>query len=85
MLQAQGLISADHGVAVPRTVIHDSSGLLRKALLYLVALEQVDLGDLVELRIALESAALKRTRGRSEGAAPEEARRALDAMRGCRR
>lgn len=82
-LQAQSLVVAAGPTAPLRVARAEavSSGPLRDALVHLVRLGGVALGDLVELRCALESAAAARAAERGAGPGLDEARAALAEMR----
>lgn len=80
-LEAQGFVSMGRGGRWPAVVADDLSGPMRQALEHLLRLRRVGLWDLVELRSAVESAALARAAGGPDPARLEEARRALDIMR----
>jgi DNA-binding FadR family transcriptional regulator len=80
VLQAQGLITGG-GAPAPSVVATDARGPAREALLTLVRLNRVELGDLVELRCVLESAALRRAAQDPDPARLREARQALEDMR----
>ena len=84
-LQAHGLISGAGRIAPSRTVVRlgelDS---LQEAIVHLLKLQRVPFADLVELRTAVEAAALRRAAERADGVAAEDrlagARRALERM-----
>src|SRR5947209_2298626 len=59
-LEGQGLVSLGAGARWPAVVANDISGPFRETLVHLVRLERVGLADLVELRSAVESAAVTR-------------------------
>jgi GntR family transcriptional repressor for pyruvate dehydrogenase complex len=81
-LQAQGLVSGGGTTSTVRSTVAagPTSGPLRDALQHLVQLERVSLRDLVEMRCALEGAALARAATEGDPARLAEAREALDAM-----
>jgi GntR family transcriptional regulator, transcriptional repressor for pyruvate dehydrogenase complex len=81
-LQAQGLLSGGGSTSTMRTLVTagPTSGPLRDALRHLMQLQQVSLRDLVELRCALEGAALSRAARDGDPDRLAEARRALDEM-----
>ena len=84
-LQAHGLISGAGRIAPARTVVRlgelDS---LQEAIVHLLKLQRVPFADLVELRAAVEAAALRRAAERADGVAAgerlAEARGALERM-----
>jgi len=84
-LQAHGLISGAGRIAPARTVVRlgelDS---LQEAIVHLLKLQRVPFADLVELRTAVEAAALRRAAERADdvtaGERLAEARRALERM-----
>ncbi len=78
-LEAQGLISGI-GTGWPPVVVGDISGPLRDTLDQLIKLNRVALDDLVELRTAVECAALARAATRPNQKALREARQALEDM-----
>jgi GntR family transcriptional repressor for pyruvate dehydrogenase complex len=81
-LQAQGLLTGGGRTTPLRTTVREvGSGPLSEALSTVVRLRTVSLGDLVELRCALESAALGGAARGSDGTRLEEARAALAEMR----
>jgi GntR family transcriptional repressor for pyruvate dehydrogenase complex len=80
-LQAEGLLSGGGRTRPLRTTV--SSGvpdLLRDALNNLVRLEQIPLGDLVELRCLLEGAAIARAASSPNQDRLDDAHRAVDQM-----
>ncbi len=81
-LQAQGLVAGGGSTSTVRTTVATgpTSAPLRDALRHLVQLQRVSLADLVELRCALEGAALSRAAGDGDPARLAEARQALDEM-----
>jgi GntR family transcriptional repressor for pyruvate dehydrogenase complex len=81
-LQAQGLVSGGGTASTVRTTVSTgpTSAPLRDALRHLVQLQRVSLGDLVELRCALEGAALTRAATAGDPARLADARAALDEM-----
>lgn len=81
-LQAQGLVAGGGSTSTVRTTVANgpTSAPLRDALRHLVQLQRVSLADLVELRCALEGAALSRAASDGDPARLAEARQALDEM-----
>lgn len=82
-LQAQGLVVGGSGPTAPlRVVTPDalSAGPVRDGLIHLLRLGRVPLDDLIELRIALEGAAVGAAVARGSGGF-DDARAELDAMR----
>jgi GntR family transcriptional regulator, transcriptional repressor for pyruvate dehydrogenase complex len=81
-LQAQGLVSGGGTTSTVRSTVATgpTSAPLRDALQHLVQLERVSLSDLVELRCALEGAALARAATDADPARLAEAREALEIM-----
>jgi GntR family transcriptional repressor for pyruvate dehydrogenase complex len=80
-LQAEGLVSGGGATKPLRTTV--SSGVpdsLRDALNNLVRLEQIPLGDLVELRCLLEGAAIARAASSPNQDRLDDAHRAVDQM-----
>lgn len=83
-LQARGLAVSSGSRTRPLLVVTPAagaSGPLKEALMNLVRLQQVGLWDLVEVRCALETAALERAAESPEAASLDEARAALAEMR----
>ncbi|MBV9164305.1 MAG: FadR family transcriptional regulator [Pseudonocardiales bacterium] len=82
-LQAQGLVSGGGRTTPLRTTVaaEPPSEPLRDALHNLVRLQRVSLADLVELRCALEAAAVERAAAHPQADRLAEARAALDDMR----
>ncbi|MGH2955215.1 MAG: FadR/GntR family transcriptional regulator [Solirubrobacterales bacterium] len=79
-LQAQGFV--DGGGAPARTVVADELGPgTRDALVNMLRLVRVPLEDLLELRILVEAAALRRAAGQPEPDRLAEAKAAVQAMR----
>jgi GntR family transcriptional repressor for pyruvate dehydrogenase complex len=82
-LQAQGLVIG--GGSPARTVVAAELGEpARDALVTLLRLNRIELGDLVDLRCVLETAAVRAAADRRDGESLADARRALDAMEGGR-
>jgi GntR family transcriptional repressor for pyruvate dehydrogenase complex len=79
-LQAQGLVSGGGGTNARMAVATGDIDVLREGLANLLRLQRVSLADLVELRCALEDAALRRAADRPAPERLEEARRALAEM-----
>jgi DNA-binding FadR family transcriptional regulator len=81
-LQAQGLVSGGGSTSTVRTTVATgpTSGPLRDALRHLMQLQRVSLRDLVELRCAIEGAALSRAASDGDSDRLEEARQALAEM-----
>jgi len=81
-LQAQGLVSGGGTTSTVRTTVATgpTSAPLRDALRHLVQLQRVSLSDLVELRCALEGAAVARAAREGDPVRLAEARAALDEM-----
>jgi DNA-binding FadR family transcriptional regulator len=82
-LQARGLVVSSGSRTRPlrATMAAGASGPLREILVNLVRLQQVRLADLIDVRCALEAAALERAAERLEPGPLEAARTALDEMR----
>jgi GntR family transcriptional repressor for pyruvate dehydrogenase complex len=82
-LQARGLVVSSGSRTRPLRVTPaaGASGPLREALLNLVRLQEVGLADLIDVRCALETAALERAAEGADPARLEEARQALVEMR----
>jgi DNA-binding FadR family transcriptional regulator len=72
-LQAHGLISGAGRIAPARTVVTlGELGSLQEAVVHLLTLQRVPFADLVELRTAVEAAAVRRAAERAGGVAAEE-------------
>jgi DNA-binding FadR family transcriptional regulator len=82
-LQAQGLAVSSGSRTRPLLVTPaaGATGPLREALTNLVRLQHVELADLIDVRCALESAALERAAQAADGDALDDARAALAEMR----
>jgi DNA-binding FadR family transcriptional regulator len=79
-LQAQGLI-VNGGAPARAVVARDVDRPARDALVSVLRLQRVSLGDLVELRCLLETAALRKAAARADRERLDEARLALTEMR----
>jgi GntR family transcriptional repressor for pyruvate dehydrogenase complex len=80
-LQAQGLLAPRGRTSPLESAGSDQAALrFREALTHVAQLQGVSLGDLVELRVAIEGAALVRAAAAPVGARLEEARAALAVM-----
>ena len=84
VLQARGLVVSSGSRTRPLLAVgvaEGASGPLREALIHLLRLRRVRLEDLVELRIAVETAAVERAAGGADPDHLREARAALERMR----
>jgi GntR family transcriptional repressor for pyruvate dehydrogenase complex len=80
-LQAQGLVAPRGRTSPLQSAGSDQAGLrFREALTHVARLQGVSLGDLVELRVAIEGAALLRAAASPVGTHLDEARAALAIM-----
>jgi DNA-binding FadR family transcriptional regulator len=77
-LEAQGLVSLGAGGRWPAVVTTDVSGPFREMLVHLVRLERIGLADVIELRTAVESAAVTRA---AQTPDPEQLKQAARALR----
>lgn len=79
-LQAQGLVSSGRGATARTVVATGEVDVVRDSVANLLRLQRVPLADFVELRCALEVAAVRLAAQRHDPERLEEARRALELM-----